>query len=167
MSEEMAKAGRPILATGLHRLENGKRRIDADDLVGLAAALDVSPITLLMPFTAHGLVELTATITAEALDGWDWMRGLRPLPWSIDQMAERLSPLPAGVTDDDPDVAVEDYVAARFRLTAVPMGARLGELRGEEREERLRQNAPAVKAFVEQFREAGRRRPDGEHREAP
>src|SRR5688572_416451 len=77
LSEEMARVGRPILATGLHRLENGKRRVDADDLVALAMALEVSPVTLLMPFTAQGSVELTDTISADALDAWDWSRGLR------------------------------------------------------------------------------------------
>lgn len=168
LSEEMTRAGRPILSTGLHRLENGKRRIDVDDLTGLALALDVSPITLLMPFTARGTAELTPEVTADALDAWDWMRGLRPLPWSIEQMAERLAPLPAGVTDEGPDVAVEDYVAARFRLTAVPMGARIGELRGAELEERLRKNADVRAALAEQLRENKRRRSDGgEHPEAP
>lgn len=41
------KTERPIRATGLHRLENGKRRVDVDDLVALATALGVEPIALL------------------------------------------------------------------------------------------------------------------------
>lgn len=79
MSEKMKEVGRPMLSSGLHRLEQGKRRIDADDLVALAAALDVSPISLLMPFTAQGEVQLTETLQAEALAAWDWMRATRPL----------------------------------------------------------------------------------------
>jgi len=79
LAARLTEVGRPIRATGLHRLETGKRRIDVDDLVGLAAALEVSPITLLMPFTAKGTVDVTAKIQAEALAAWDWMRGIRPL----------------------------------------------------------------------------------------
>jgi transcriptional regulator with XRE-family HTH domain len=41
--------GRPIPELGLRRIESGDRRVDVDDLMALAAALDVSPATLLMP----------------------------------------------------------------------------------------------------------------------
>jgi transcriptional regulator with XRE-family HTH domain len=105
LSEEMTRVGRPIRSTGLHRLEQGKRRIDADDLVGLAAALDVSPITLLMPYTAHGTVKLTESVELDALAAWDWMRGVRP----IDLPEER-------------EEAVIRAVA--FQGRALPMGAR-------------------------------------------
>lgn len=47
LSEEMSRVGRPILPSGLHRIEQGKRRIDVDDLVALAAALRVPPLALL------------------------------------------------------------------------------------------------------------------------
>lgn len=47
LSERMTLTSRPILSTGLHRLERGQRRVDVDDLVALAAALDVSVTTLL------------------------------------------------------------------------------------------------------------------------
>jgi transcriptional regulator with XRE-family HTH domain len=106
LSQQLGDIGRPILSTGLHRLEQGRRRIDADDLVALAAALDVSPITLLMPFTANGTVELTDSLEAEALVAWDWMRAARPLV------------LPA----DDREESV--HQAVRFQMRALPMGAR-------------------------------------------
>jgi hypothetical protein len=41
--------GRPIPPLGLRHLEAGNRRIDVDDLVVLADALDVSPLMLLLP----------------------------------------------------------------------------------------------------------------------
>jgi transcriptional regulator with XRE-family HTH domain len=168
LSEEMTRAGRPMLASGLHRLEQGKRRVDCDDLVGLAIALDVSPITLLMPWSAHGEVELTDKVRANLLEAWDWMRGLRPLSWSVEQIAERLAPLPEGVTDEDSDTDVEEYVSARFRLTAVPKGARSGEARGAEREERLRQNADVRDGLRDHLREQKAARGlGGEHSEAP
>jgi hypothetical protein len=120
-----------------------------------------------MPFTARGTTQLTSTVAAETLDAWDWMRGIRPLPWTVAQMAEQLAPLPESVTADEPDVAVEDYVAARFRLVAVPMGARLDEPRGEEHQRRLRASQPVIRAFREQLHEAARRSADGVDRETP
>jgi transcriptional regulator with XRE-family HTH domain len=105
LSQELTKVGRPILPTGLHRLENGKRRVDADDLVALAVALDVSPITLLMPFRATGTVQVTEDVDADALVGWDWMRGIRPL----DLPAEREEAM---------------IRAVAFQGRALPMGAR-------------------------------------------
>ena len=50
LSEVMTDfAGRPILASGLGKIETGERRVDVDDLVALAMALDVSPVRLLLP----------------------------------------------------------------------------------------------------------------------
>lgn len=148
LSEEMRRVGRPMLSSGLHRLETGKRRVDADDLVALALAFGVSPVTMMMPFTARGDVRLTDTMTADALAAWDWMRGLRPID------------LPA-------DEEEATYVAARFRTTAVPMGARIGELRPgtPEYEERMQRNAAAREKAADQWRRAGEAW-RGEHPEA-
>jgi transcriptional regulator with XRE-family HTH domain len=49
LSEAMTLKGRPILASGLGKIETGDRRVDVDDLVALALALDVSPVRLLLP----------------------------------------------------------------------------------------------------------------------
>jgi ribosome-binding protein aMBF1 (putative translation factor) len=43
LSEMLGAVGRPILPAVLHRLSQGKRRVDADDLVAFAAALGVTP----------------------------------------------------------------------------------------------------------------------------
>lgn len=58
-------------------IENGGRRVDVDDLVILASALGVSPLTLLMPVTEGGdePVETSAValpVTAQAY--WRWLR---------------------------------------------------------------------------------------------
>lgn len=81
LSELLTEVGRPIRATGLHRLETGKRRVDADDLVALALAFGVSPITLLMPPVEGGEdeVALTETVSAEAQAVWNWLTARRPL----------------------------------------------------------------------------------------
>lgn len=49
LSERLAEAGRPIGDTILHRQSQGKRRVDTDDLVALAAVLGTTPAALLAP----------------------------------------------------------------------------------------------------------------------
>ena len=49
LSARLAEAGRPIGDTVLHRQSQGKRRIDADDLVAFARVLGVAPARLLAP----------------------------------------------------------------------------------------------------------------------
>lgn len=85
LAELLAEAGRPIRTTGLHRLENGKRRVDVDDLVGLAEVFGVSPMALLSPHAAQSdLTRITDDSVAswealrEALSGWSVT--LTPLP---------------------------------------------------------------------------------------
>jgi hypothetical protein len=55
----MAAAGRPILPSGLSKIEQGQRAVDVDDLVALAIALQVNPNALLLP---AGIPELTDNI---------------------------------------------------------------------------------------------------------
>jgi transcriptional regulator with XRE-family HTH domain len=48
LSERLAALGRPILPSGLSKIEQGTRRVDVDDLVALAAALETVPSHLLV-----------------------------------------------------------------------------------------------------------------------
>lgn len=81
LSERLAGLGRQMLPSGLHRLEQGRRRIDADELVALALALGVTPNRLLLPPDADGAtVELTAGVETRALYAWMWANGSAPLP---------------------------------------------------------------------------------------
>lgn len=81
LSRRLKAAGRTIPELGLRRIEDGGRRVDADDLMALAAALSVSPTTLLMPkvATADAPVETTGLpeeTTAERL--WRWLTVASP-----------------------------------------------------------------------------------------
>ncbi|RVW05053.1 XRE family transcriptional regulator [Rhodococcus spongiicola] len=75
LAERMDAAGRRIAHTSLSDIENGSRRIDVDDLLALAIALDVSPATLLMPVAEGGEAEVEATGvgTATARQLWLWI----------------------------------------------------------------------------------------------
>jgi transcriptional regulator with XRE-family HTH domain len=76
--------GRPLLRHGaIDQIEKGTRRVDVDDLVALAIALDVSPITLLMPAdTPIGAKDPTKMVTTTGMDTkvsaerlWAWLVG--------------------------------------------------------------------------------------------
>lgn len=80
LARRLKATGRGIPELGLRRIEEGRRRVDADDLVALALALDVSPIALLMPLTveADDVVSLeTNRVTARQL--WRWLTADMPL----------------------------------------------------------------------------------------
>lgn len=107
LSERLSRIGRPIPTLGLRKIVAETRRVDADDLAALAAALDVSPITLLMPMTADADEEVSVTgkngqVPAQQV--WDWLRAwetidrkgrlewfIRSWPvWDRDRLAEKL-----------------------------------------------------------------------------
>ena len=48
LAARLRDVGRPIAPSGITKIEQGTRRVDVDDLVGLAAALEVSPNQLLV-----------------------------------------------------------------------------------------------------------------------
>lgn len=84
LSRRVKAAGRSIPELGLRRIEEGRRRVDADDLMALAEALEVWPIALLMPHaTAEGatvqtgdeLVQATGHSLMSARIFWNMLRG--------------------------------------------------------------------------------------------
>ncbi len=76
----LAELGRPMAQTGLSRLEEGKRRIDVDDLVALAIALNVSPSRLLLPDgEMWDLVHPVPNVEVAAWELWEWLAGFSPL----------------------------------------------------------------------------------------
>jgi 8-oxo-dGTP pyrophosphatase MutT (NUDIX family)/transcriptional regulator with XRE-family HTH domain len=81
LSDRLTQLGRPIPTLGLSRVEKGTRRVDADDLVALAIALNVSPIALLLPHDTgpYEEIELTSGRRATARAAWEWSAGNFPL----------------------------------------------------------------------------------------
>lgn len=107
LSRQLLKEGRIIPPLGLSRIEAGLRRVDADDLVSLAVALGVSPITLLLPagVQQEDDVPVTATQTAAAKRVWSWLGASYPLEGSVLQFySDALPPWER--------VAVEDALGA-------------------------------------------------------
>jgi 8-oxo-dGTP pyrophosphatase MutT (NUDIX family)/transcriptional regulator with XRE-family HTH domain len=82
LAERLQALGRPIPTLGLSRIEKGDRRVDADDLVALALALEVNPSALLLPRNTRpdDEIELASGRPPEAAsDAWAWADGARPL----------------------------------------------------------------------------------------
>jgi transcriptional regulator with XRE-family HTH domain len=80
LARRVKATGRGIPELGLRRIEEGRRRVDADDLMALAVALDVSPITLLMPPTTDAddaVALVVGNVTARQL--WRWLTAETPL----------------------------------------------------------------------------------------
>lgn len=55
LSEALDRAGRPIMPSAIAKLEKQQRQVAVDDLVALAAALNVTPLQLLDPPTGCGI----------------------------------------------------------------------------------------------------------------
>ncbi|GAA2750220.1 helix-turn-helix domain-containing protein [Amnibacterium kyonggiense] len=77
MSKRLSDLGRPISPAALSRIENLERRVDSDDLVVMALALEVNPNALLLPPTGHPakVIELGPTVRVNADEAWRWARG--------------------------------------------------------------------------------------------
>jgi len=92
LSEQLRALGRDITPLAVRRIEDSERRVDADDLVALAVALEVSPVTLLMPVHEDDktLVTLTGVeqpVTARA--AWHWLNGQDPITITADSTITR------------------------------------------------------------------------------
>ncbi|MEU7764995.1 DEAD/DEAH box helicase family protein [Nocardia sp. NPDC049190] len=73
LATRLSDLGRPIDLSALAKIEKGQRRVDVDDLIALARALDVSPNWLLFPETAtNDRVDLTAAFSMAGREAWQW-----------------------------------------------------------------------------------------------
>lgn len=79
LAERVTGLGRPVRANTITKIEKGQRRVDIDDAMALAIALEVNLTTLVLPYTTKGTVQLTETTTIDAADAWNWADGRRPL----------------------------------------------------------------------------------------
>jgi transcriptional regulator with XRE-family HTH domain len=96
LSRQLADMGRQIPPLGLRRIESGERRVDADDLVALAIALGVTPITLLMPYTKNEDTCVEVTGLSEPVRDttlWNWLQARIPISGNVggDSLHEWLS----------------------------------------------------------------------------
>lgn len=77
LSKELERHGRDISALAVRRIEESNRRVDVDDLVALALALNVSPLALLLPRHESAITTTGETYPAERI--WQWAKGEKPI----------------------------------------------------------------------------------------
>lgn len=110
LSRRLERRGNPIAPLGLTRIETGFRRVDVDDLMALAHALDVNPTTLLLP-AAYG-ENLTAPVTS-------W--GDLPSDFAIRWVQGTIRALPPGGLDNmdkmPPTIAPRKVLTKKGRVT--------------------------------------------------
>lgn len=80
LATALKEIGQSIPATGITRIEKGQRRVAVGELFALAVVLQVSPLTLLLPWpeSPDADVEVTAVGPTTAREVWDWALGLQP-----------------------------------------------------------------------------------------
>lgn len=96
LAERVTQAGRPLSASVLSKIESGARRIDVDDLVAIAAALEVSPSLLLLAApAAEGdpvpVPPANASVAAAVREDIEALGDLTGLEPSLSEMACRLA----------------------------------------------------------------------------
>jgi transcriptional regulator with XRE-family HTH domain len=90
LSRRLAELGRPMSLDVITKIELGKRAVDVDDLVVLAAALDTSPTRLLLTGTSSGrTLEVTPEVAVSEDSAWRWVRGEQPLGFRNADHADR------------------------------------------------------------------------------
>lgn len=80
LSTKLGEIRRPLTHSAVDQIEKGTRRVDVDDLMALAAALDVSPAMLLMPVGEEGQEVVVTGHAGKLTCGrvWEWITGQRP-----------------------------------------------------------------------------------------
>ncbi|GAB3169786.1 helix-turn-helix domain-containing protein [Streptomyces incanus] len=115
LSDRVTEMGRAVPPLGVSRIEAGARRVDADDLVALAVALNVSPLTLLLPDAWDDeSVWLADRKRVQSRTAWLWGQGLAPA-----------EDMPAAVEDESAETVQQrgrDYYKTEeeFRALALP-----------------------------------------------
>lgn len=116
LSAALRHAGRPITPAAVGKIERQERQVTVDDLMALAVALDVSPVTLLLPANTRGpkdangiptqaVTEVTGAGEVGVTDAWRWA-------WCVDPLR-----IADGVDEEEAHRQVMDFL-----LNSRPIG---------------------------------------------
>jgi transcriptional regulator with XRE-family HTH domain len=106
LSKRLEILGQPIAPSAITKIEKGKRRVDVDELVALALALNVTPNRLLLAGRAdEEPIELSPSVAEPAVGAWRWAGGelpFRDLGFGFSRWDQETS------RPDDPPMTVEE-----------------------------------------------------------
>lgn len=136
LARRTEELGHPIPSLGLRRIEARARRVSVDDLMVLAAALHVSPVSLLLPREgeAPAVTGQAEGTPLRAVRDWtiavnpqelalDWIREVRAFVWRARaSQREATAAMNDGVTDERLAAlrqASLDYADAKHALQAI------------------------------------------------
>lgn len=127
LASRLEELGNPIPATGITRIEKGQRRVDTDDLVALADALNVSPTTLLLPPTfGDDLVRLTKNHEVTSRTAWRWAEGRQPaMDWKPGEGTNLASPSADPTIETEAYEREQEYGRRRIEYMALALPAEL------------------------------------------
>ncbi|WP_269858766.1 helix-turn-helix domain-containing protein [Streptomyces sp. RPT161] len=115
LAELLDHVGRPIIANAITKIEQGRRRVNVDDLTALSVALGVTPNALLLPANLSETHQPTGAIApAASSELWRWACGEATLPTSADPA------LNAGREAGELTAEARENYEARFRREAAP-----------------------------------------------
>lgn len=119
LEAELASIKHPISNDGLSKIETGKRRVDVDDLVALAIALDVTPSRFLLPDGKPGdMVQLTENVTVSWVRAWSWAAGHMSLSPPGTSLSNRVKPVSPAFAELTEAVEGSKWMEANAPLTA-------------------------------------------------
>lgn len=114
LASKLLQLGHPIPTLGLRRIESRARRVNVDDLVAIAVALNVSPQALLMPEGDTAILPTALPDTFTPAEARAWMRGDLNLTLESrhDFWLERLGEIETALIEADRLAASSDPQAA-------------------------------------------------------
>lgn len=140
LSDRMGQLGAPMDRTTLAKIERGKREARLEEMIALAAALDVAPLNLYMPIEGDEPVCLAPALAVDPGDARKWARGFRPLDPTNHRVYQFQSP---GGPESSKDLEKDEREAMETALDTGPHWT------GGGCEEEFRAGWLAAKAFFE------------------
>lgn len=77
LAKRLAEIGYPMHETAIARIESGARKVTIDDVVAIAAALDVALVSLLFPLDDDATVQLAPKLKVDVVKARRWARAGR------------------------------------------------------------------------------------------
>lgn len=110
LAELLDQLGRPLRASAVMKIESGDRRVDVDDLVAFAVALNVPLAALLLPDVGEDEeVAVVPTLAVPAWSAWKWAAGQHSLLTGLEDLSD------AVVQRQEQDFAAERPLWVRLR----------------------------------------------------